>query len=47
MKRRLFRKYFFGTSAIVIISLGIMLGLLVITFNRHMSAEKHKELQKA
>lgn len=45
MKRRLFKKYYFGTAAIVILSLGIMLGLLVITFNRHISAEKHRELQ--
>lgn len=47
MKRRLFLKYYFGTAVIVILSLGIMLGLLAISFNRHMSAEKHRELQKA
>ena len=47
MKHGIFKKYFFGLAFIVLASLGIMLLLLFITYNNHLSKEKQNELRGA
>ena len=47
MKHGLFKRYFAGAAFIVVASLGIMLFLLFITYNNHLSKEKHIELKNA
>lgn len=47
MKHGLFKRYFLGAAFIVIISLGIMLLLLFVTYNNHLSKEKHSQLKNA
>lgn len=45
MKQGLFKRYFLGAALIVTVSLTIMLLLLVVTYNNHLSNEKHEELK--
>ena len=47
MKHGIFKKYFLGMALAVIVSLGIMLLLLFITYNNHLSEEKSVELKSA
>ena len=45
MKHTLFKRYFLGAAFIVVFSLGIMLLLLFVTYNNHLSREKYDELK--
>ena len=45
MKHRLFKRYFLGMATIVVLSLGIMMLLLFVTYNNHLSSEKCDELK--
>lgn len=47
MKHGLFKRYFLGSALIVVLSLGIMMLLLFITYNNHLSREKQGELKNA
>ena len=47
MKQVLFKRYFLSVAFIVIAMLGIMFFSIVITYNNHMSEEKHSELKNA
>ena len=47
MKHGLFKRYFLGAALIITVSLGIMLLLLFITYNNHISREKQEELKNA
>lgn len=47
MKHGLFKRYYLGAALIVTASLGIMLLLLFITYNNHLSHEKREQLKNA
>ena len=47
MKHGVFKKYFIGVSLVVVVSIGVMLFLLFITYNNHLSQEKISELKNA
>ncbi len=47
MKQKLFKKYFFSTSLIILISLVIMMLILVFIFNNYLSNSKYEVLSKS
>lgn len=45
MKHRLLNRYFLSIALIIVISLGIMMFLLFVTYNSHLSNDKYNELK--
>ena len=46
MKQRVLGRYFLSAALIVLLSLGIMVFVLFLTYSNHLSNEKHTELKK-
>ena len=47
MKLKLFKKYFFTTSLIIVFSLSVMMMILSFALNNHLAKEKYKSLSKS
>lgn len=47
MKLKLFKKYFFTTSLIIVFSLSIMMMILSLALNNHLAKENYKSLSKS
>ncbi len=47
MKLKLFKKYFFTTSLIIVFSLSVMMMILFFALNNHLAKEKYKSLSKS
>ena len=47
MKLKLFKKYFFMTSLIIVFSLSVMMMILSFALNNYLAKEKYKSLSKS